>query len=180
MSSRKQVSQKLLQQTPLLVGLVILWMLLWGSLSLLNLVTGIVLALLVTRVFYLPPVELSGRFNIGWAAVFLVRFLGQLSYASFQVAFQALRPRGISHSSIIAVQLATRSDFVLTLTAIALSLVPGSLVAEVDRHRSILFLHAINTESAQDVVDARTKALKVEYLIVKVLGSRDDLKRIPS
>jgi multicomponent Na+:H+ antiporter subunit E len=180
MSSRKQVSQKLRQQTPLLVGLVILWMLLWGSLSFLNLVTGIVLALLVTRVFYLPPVELSGRFNIGWAAVFLVRFLGQLSYASFQVAFQALRPSGISHSSIIAVQLATRSDFVLTLTAIALSLVPGSLVAEVDRHRSILYLHAINTESPEDVEGARTRALKVEYLIVKVLGSRDDLKRIPS
>jgi multicomponent Na+:H+ antiporter subunit E len=180
MSSRKQVSQKLLQQTPLLVGLVILWMLLWGSLSLLNLVTGIILALLVTRVFYLPPVELSGRFNVLWAAVFLVRFLGQLTYASFQVAFQALRPRGISHSSIIAVQLATRSDFVLTLTAIALSLVPGSLVAEVDRDRSILYLHAINTESPDDVEGARTQALKVEYLIVKVLGSRDDLQRIPS
>lgn len=180
MSERKQVRNKLLQQTPLLVALVILWMLLWGSLSLLNLVTGIILALVVTRVFYLPPVELSGRFNVAWAALFLVRFLGQLSYASFQVAFQALRPSGISHSSIIAVQLATRSDFVLTLTAIALSLVPGSLVAEVDRDRSILYLHAINTETMEDVEGAKAKALKVEYLIVKILGSRDDLQRIPS
>ncbi|HEV7949232.1 MAG TPA: Na+/H+ antiporter subunit E [Glaciihabitans sp.] len=177
MSENKRIRQRLLQQAPLLVGLVVLWMLLWGSLSLLNLVTGIILALIITRVFYLPPVELSGRFNIFWFVVFITRFVGQLVFASFQVAFQAIRPSGISHSSILAVQLDTRSDFMLTLTSIALSLVPGSLVVEVDRERSILYLHALNTETQADVDGARAKALKVEYLLVRVLGSADDLER---
>jgi multicomponent Na+:H+ antiporter subunit E len=178
MTQNRRIRQRLWQQTPLLVGLVILWMLLWGSLSVLNLVTGILIALLVTRVFFLPPVELSGRLNVIWLAVFLGRFLADLVFASFQVAFQAIRPKTISQSSLIAVQLITRSDFLLTLTSIALSLVPGSLVVEVDRERSILYLHALNTRSMDDVDAVRTQALRVEYLIVRVLGSKDDLKAV--
>jgi multicomponent Na+:H+ antiporter subunit E len=178
MTRNKRIRHQLWKQTPLLVGLVILWMLLWGSLSMLNLVTGILVALLVTRVFFLPPVELSGRLNVIWLVVFLGRFLGDLVFASFQVAYQALRPHTITRSSLIAVQLVTRSDFLLTLTSIALSLVPGSLVVEVDRERSILYLHALNTRTMDDVAAVRTKALRVEYLIVRVLGSQDDLKAV--
>ncbi|PRY69019.1 multisubunit sodium/proton antiporter MrpE subunit [Glaciihabitans tibetensis] len=180
MTQDARVRQRLWQQLPLLVGLVVLWMLLWGSLSLLNLVTGILVALLVTRVFFLPPVELSGRFNIFWLALFLAKFFGDLVFASFQVAYQALRPSGISQSSLIAVQLVTRSDFVLTLTSIALSLVPGSLVVEVDRERSILYLHALNTRNLDDVDAVRAQALRVEYLIVRVLGSKEDVKAVTS
>jgi len=180
MTQNKRIRQRLWQQTPLLVGLVLLWMLLWGSLSLLNLVTGILIALLVTRVFFLPPVELSGRINVIWLAIFLGRFFTDLVFASFQVAYQAMRPSTIAQSSLIAVQLVTRSDFLLTLTSIALSLVPGSLVVEVDRERSILYLHALNTRTMDDVDAVRTQALRVEYLIVRVLGSVDDLKAVKS
>jgi multicomponent Na+:H+ antiporter subunit E len=161
MTQNKQIRQQLWQQTPLL-----------------NLVTGILVALLVTRVLFLPPVELSGRFNVLWLAVFLGRFLADLVFASFQVAWQAIRPRTISQSSLIAVQLVTRSDFLLTLTSIALSLVPGSLIVEVDRERSILYLHALNTRTMDDVEAVRSQALRVEYLIVRVLGSTDDLKAV--
>jgi multicomponent Na+:H+ antiporter subunit E len=178
MTPNKRIRQRLWQQMPLLVGLVVLWMLLWGSLSLLNLVTGVLVALLVTRVFFLPPVELSGRLNVLWLAVFLTKFFGDLISASFQVAYQAVGPRGIGKSSLIAVQLVTRSDFLLTLTAIALSLVPGSLVVEVDRERSVLYLHALNTRTLDDVEAVRAKALRVEYLIVRVLGSKDDVKAV--
>lgn len=178
MTQNRHIRQQLWQQTPLLVGLVVLWMLLWGSLSMLNLVTGILIALLVTRVFFLPPVELSGRLNVVWLVIFLARFFTDLVFASFQVAYQAIRPRTISQSSLIAVQLVTRSDFLLTLTSIALSLVPGSLVVEVDRERSILYLHALNTRTMDDVDDIRSQALRVEYLIVRVLGSKDDLKAV--
>ena len=61
---KRRLRVRLWQQLPLLVVLVVLWMLLWGNISLLNLVTGAILAVLVTRVFFLPPVDLSGRFNV--------------------------------------------------------------------------------------------------------------------
>ncbi|MCU1407881.1 MAG: Na+/H+ antiporter subunit [Glaciihabitans sp.] len=177
-TERKRAKRRIVQQAPLLVALVLLWMLLWGNLSLLNLVTGVLLALLVTRIFYLPPVELSGRFNPFWFLAFLLRFLGELVFASFQVAFQALGPRGAKHNAVIAVQLRTRSDFLLTLTAISLSVIPGSLVVEVERERSVLYLHVFNTRSTADLDSARDKALDVEMRLVRALGSTDDVRRM--
>ena len=40
------------QQLPLLLALVVLWMLLWGSITPLTIVTGVVVALGVTRAFF--------------------------------------------------------------------------------------------------------------------------------
>lgn len=165
---------------PLLIALVALWMLLWGAVSWLNLVTGLVLALLVTRVFYLPPVELSGRFNPFWMMVFLAHFLGELVVASFQVALQAFDPRGVSRNSMIAVQLRTKSDFLMTGTALALTLMPGSLVVEADRARSILYLHVLNTRDEAGVEKVRASALGVEGRLARALGSRDDVERTRS
>jgi multicomponent Na+:H+ antiporter subunit E len=166
------------QQLPLLVALVVLWMLLWGSVSWLNLVTGILLAVGVTRVLYLPPVELSGRFNVIWFVVFLVRFLGQLVVASFLVAFQAFRPRGISRNSIVAVQLVTRSDFIMTVTAVAISVIPGSIVLEADREGGILYLHALGTDDQSSVDAVRETVLRTEARLVRAVGSLDDVRRL--
>ncbi len=175
---RREVRQRLWQQLPLLVALVVLWMVLWGQFTGLSLVTGIVVAVVVTRVFYLPPVELSGRINLWYTLVFLAHFFLDVAVASFQVAFQALAPKRIPHSSVIGIQLRTRSDLVMTLDAIAMSLVPGSLVVEADRERSILYLHTFATESQEDVEAMRRKVLVVEARIVRAIGSRANLARI--
>jgi len=177
MTERRRVRKALWQQLPLLIALIVLWMLLWGDVSWLNLATGIIVALLVTRVFFLPPVELPGRFNPLWFVVFLAEFFVELVAGSFQVAFQAFSRRGITTNSVIAVQLSTRSDFLLTITAIAVSLIPGSLVAEVDREQSILYLHVLNTRDAADTERARASVHSVEKRLTRALGSRDDIER---
>jgi len=175
---RSEVRWQVRRQLPLLVALVLLWSLLWGSFSWLNLVTGIVIAVVVTRGLYLPPVELAGRFNPLWFAWFLIAFLYELVVASFQVAFQAFSPRAIRSNAVIAVQLRTRSDFIMTITSIALSLIPGSLIVEVDRDQSILYLHALGTRDQDDIDRVRDDVLSVEGRLVKALGSRDDIRRL--
>ena len=50
-------------------------------------------------------------------------------------------------NSIIAVQLLTRSDLVTTLTAEAISVVPGTVVVDIDRERGLLYLHALGTRT---------------------------------
>ena len=166
------------RQVPLLVWLVVLWTLLWDEVSVLSVVTGILLALLVTRVFYLPPVELPDRVNPLGLVVFLGHFLFDLVRASFQVAWLAIDPRRVPTSSIVAVQLSTKSDLSLTLTALAVSLVPGSLVVEADRQDDILYLHVLGTETAADVETARASVIAVEERIVRAIGSRDDVRRV--
>ena len=174
---RSHVRWRIAQQLPLLIALVVLWMMLWGAVNPLNFVTGVVLALLVTRFLYLPPVELSGRFNLWWFVVFLAQFLFELFTASFEVAFQAFSPRGGRSNAVIAAQLHTRSDFILTLTSMAMSLIPGSVVIEVDRNNSILYLHVLGIEGADYVESSRAKVFQVERRIVRAMGSHGDLER---
>jgi multicomponent Na+:H+ antiporter subunit E len=166
------------RQVPLLLWLVVLWTFLWDQVSVLSIITGLVLALLVTRVFYLPPVELPDRVNPLGVIIFLARFLFDLVRASFQVAWLAVDPRGVPTSSIIAVQLSTKSDLSLTLTALAVSLVPGSLIVEADRQDDILYLHSLGTENLSDVEQVRANVLAVEERIVRAIGSRDDVRRV--
>lgn len=168
------------QQLPLLVALVVLWMLLWGTVSWFSVLSGVAVSLFVVRVFYLPPVELSGRVNVLWLAVFLGKFSLDLVRASFQVAAQAFDPRGIRGNAVVAVQLHTRSDFIITITAIVVSLIPGSLVVEIDRERSILYLHALGTRDEAGVERVRAKVLRAERDAVRALGSRPDLRRLQS
>jgi multicomponent Na+:H+ antiporter subunit E len=178
MAEKAAAKKTFLHQLPLIVVLVILWMLLWGNVSWLNLVTGLALAIFVTRVFYLPPVELTGRLHPWHLAVFLANFSWQLVTASFQVAAQAFAPKPVTRNAVIGVQLFTRSDLIMTLTAIALSLIPGSLVLEADREKSVLYLHVLNTPTMDDVEKARAQVLLIERRIVRALGSRADLERL--
>ena len=173
-----RVRWSLLQQLPLLIGLVVLWMVLWGMLSWLSLLSGILVAFVVSLVFYLPPVELGGRLNPFWGIVFLVRFLLDLVVASLQVAWLVVRPRGVVENAVIAAPLQTRSDFIMTLTATALSLVPGSIVREVDREQSILYLHVIDAGTSESADRFRAKVRRVERGIVRAVGSKQDLEAV--
>ena len=54
-------AHQLRHQTPLLAWLVVVWMLLWGTWSWANLISGFVLALVVTVFLPLPPVVGGAR-----------------------------------------------------------------------------------------------------------------------
>lgn len=164
-----------LHELPLLIGLVVLWMMLWQEISLFSAVSGLVVAVLVMRVFYLPPVELAGRFNPWYALQYLGFFFWHLTVASWQVAWLAVRPGPPPPTSIIAVRLRTRSDFILTLVGLTISLIPGSLVAEVDRFASTLYLHVLNTPTEKEIREMRRDVRKIERLLLLTLGSRAEI-----
>jgi multicomponent Na+:H+ antiporter subunit E len=159
------------RQLPLLVGLVALWLFLWDHIDALTVVTGVLLAIAVTRVLYLPPVLLSGRFN-PWRGLLLgLRMMFDIVVASLQVAFFAVNPRWQPMNSIIAVQLLTRSDLVTTLTAEAISVVPGTVVVDIDRERGLLYLHALGTRTEADLERTHRNVLGTEERIVLAIGT---------
>ncbi|WP_223848759.1 hypothetical protein [Microbacterium hominis] len=55
MSPSTSVASAVWRQLPFFVWLVALWMLLWGQFTVLAAVTGLIVAIVVTRVFRLPP-----------------------------------------------------------------------------------------------------------------------------
>jgi multicomponent Na+:H+ antiporter subunit E len=74
-------------------------------------------------------------------------------------------------NAIIHVQLLTRSDLVTTLTAEAISVVPGTVVVDIDRERGLLYLHALGTRTAADIERTHRNVLGTEERIVLAIGT---------
>jgi multicomponent Na+:H+ antiporter subunit E len=161
-----------------LTGLVIVWVLLWGSLTWLTVAGGVLVALVVTAVFPLPPITFDGRIRPGAVLTFAGFFLRDLVVASAQIAWLAVRAGGPPRSAVIAVPLRVPSDLILTLTAEALSLIPGSLIVEADRSTGTLYVHVIGVRSMDDVERARRSVVDVETRIVRAIGSNADRLRL--
>ncbi|WP_298417975.1 Na+/H+ antiporter subunit E [Brevibacterium sp.] len=163
------------QQLVLLASLVLLWLMLWDSVTVFTILSGIAIAFLVTRVFYLPPVVLSGRFNVWHAAVYGVWFLYSVLRASIEVAWFAFRKRAVGAGSVIACDLRTSSDLVLTLIADTASLIPGSIIIDSDRAMGILYLHFLDCDSEEKLLRAKAQVYHIEELLIRTLGSHRDL-----
>jgi multicomponent Na+:H+ antiporter subunit E len=161
-----------------LIALTVLWMLLWGEFSWLNLLVGLLVGIVVTVVFYLVPVQLSGRVHPLQASVFFVRLIGDIVRASIEVSWLAVKPGLVTRNAILEVRLRTRSDLILTWTGVSTSIVPGSIVVDIDRESSILYLHVLNMHSARDVERFRRQVLDTERRLVRGFGSREDVERM--
>lgn len=165
-------------QLPFFAWLVLLWMLLWGQFTVLSLVTGVVVAVVVTKVFRLPPVEFSGRVNFWYLLVFIVTFVVDLVRGSLIVAAQVLDFRRQPGTAIVAVPLRIDDDLIMSHTAITSSLIPGSLIVEADRDRRILYLHVIGVRGDVDVEAQRRAVLGWEARIVRAVGSRAQVAQL--
>lgn len=158
-------------QLPFLAWLVVLWMLLWGQFTVLAFVSGLVVAVFVTRVFRLPTVELSGRINLWYAVLLVVQFLLAMVRGALAVTAQVFDFRRQPGAAIIAVQLKYADDLMMTHVSVVSSLIPGSLIVEADRDRQILYLHVIGVRTLEDVERQRAGVLRWERRIVRALGA---------
>lgn len=166
------------QDAPLLVWLVFVWGALWRDFSAGNLVFGALLALAVSLVFYLPPVELSGRFNVFRAVLFALGFVWNVTVASVEVFYLAVVRGPAIRNAVIAVPLRSRSDLMLTAVGHILSLIPGSLVVEVDRAKSTLYVHALNVATPEKAAKVRADIQQIEAGLIRVMGTRAELAQL--
>jgi multicomponent Na+:H+ antiporter subunit E len=162
-------------QRPVVAWLVVVWVLLWGDLSVANLLGGTIVALAVLGVFPLPPLHWTGTVRPLPLLWLVGRFLADLVRASVQIAWLAANPRYEPRNAIIAVPLRSRGDAYFLLTAELVSLVPGSLVLDTDYRRRILYLHIIATHTAAEVEQARQRVWEQEARVVRALASAEEL-----
>lgn len=165
-------------EMPLIAFLTFLWMAVWRDFTLGTLLVGLVLGTAIVRVFYLPPLRGTGRFNLFWWVVFAGRFLGRMVFASFQVAWLAVVRGPRVRSAIVAVQLRSHDDFLVTMVGHAVVLVPGSLVLDVDRTTTTLYLHCLDFRGPEDADRVRRSVLRDEALLIRAGGTPSDLAGI--
>ncbi|MEC5192233.1 MULTISPECIES: Na+/H+ antiporter subunit E [unclassified Arthrobacter] len=174
--NRKRISLR--QELPLLVWLVVVWGALWRDFSPGNLLFGALIAVLVARLFYLPPVELGGRFNVLRAVPFALMFLLKVVAASFQVLHLAAVKGPKVISAVVAVPLRSHSDLLVTATGHVTALIPGSLVVEVDRSTSTLYIHGINVRNADDAAQLRKDVRDTEAGLIRIMGTKAELSAL--
>ncbi|MFF0173593.1 multicomponent Na+:H+ antiporter subunit E [Micromonospora profundi] len=160
--------------------LVVVWCLLWGEISWANVVGGLLVGGAVLLFFPLPPVTFGGRLRPWALLVFVGKFVVELVVASIHVARIAMQPGYRPRGAIIAVQLRVPTDLNIALTAEAVTLVPGTLVLEVDRAAATLYLHVLDTHGPADLELARERTLAVEQRIVRAVGSAAELRLVES
>ncbi|WP_406279296.1 Na+/H+ antiporter subunit E [Embleya sp. NBC_00896] len=96
--------------------------------------------------------------------------------SSLRVAWQALWPGELPRSSVVGVDLATHSDVLLTMTVLALNVMPGSIVVEIRQGRpTTLFIHALGADTPAAVAAARRAAVRLEARVVAAFGTRAEL-----
>ena len=158
--------------------LALVWVLLWGDASLLNILYGLVLGWLVTVVFWLAPIRYYGRFR-PWGVLRLVLAqLRDLAVASVQLAVVALRPRLTLRPGIIKVRLASNSDLYQVMVAELISIVPGTLVVETVRRPRLLYLHVFDLPDSQSIRRQRKHALQLEERVIRAFGSDHELREV--
>ena len=176
---RRQSSNSLRAELPLILWLVVVWGALWGDWSPGNLVFGLLLALLVTRTLVLPPVRLSGRFNVVHFVLFVVTFIWQVARASIHVFRVALTQGPRVHNAVLGVALRQNNDLLMTAVGHTMALIPGSLVVEVDRGNGILYFHVLDIATAEQAEAFKRSVLDAEAAWIRIMGSREDLALLP-
>lgn len=151
------------------------WVLLWGDVSVGNVLTGVLLGVVVTLGLRMAPISFHGRVRPLALARLVGRFAFDLVRASFEVAAIALRPGYTPRGAVIGIELRSHSDLYLTLTAELCSLVPGSLVIEAHRLTGTLYVHVLDVAWSGGVEAARRQVLDQEERVLRALASDDEL-----
>ncbi|CAB4941446.1 unannotated protein [freshwater metagenome] len=177
LARRPAAGSQILQPVAVL-WLVALWVLLWGRVTPGLVVSGLLVGLLSIAMFPLPPLAIEGRVHPLAVVRFALRFLWDVVRASVQVATLAFRRDQEAPTAVIGVPLITRSDLMLTVVAEVLSLVPGSLVVEIDRHDAIVYLHLIGVADRDAVELERRRAQEAEARMIRAFGSPADRRAL--
>lgn len=162
-------------RVPTVLWLVLVWVLLWGTLSPVVLVGGVVAAVAVTWLF--PARRPADRLRVrplpllglaGFLAVDLVR-------SSLEVTAETLRRGPRSRGAILELPLASTSDRVVAIVSGAYTLSPGTLVLQIDHVRSRWYIYVLGPRDDREIERARARALDVQRRVVAAFGSTEEV-----
>jgi multicomponent Na+:H+ antiporter subunit E len=157
-----------------LCWLMLVWILLWGTASAANILSGLAIALLITLLLPLPTVPVEGRLHPLSLLRLIVTVFYYLALSSVQVAWLAVKPGPPPLSAVLRAHVAVKSDLVLALAVNIFNLIPGSIVLEIDQTRRMLYMHVIDVGSDRAVNRFYGQVAVVERLLVSAFEREAD------
>ena len=124
--------------------LVLAWCVMWGDVSVANLVSGLIVVLVIGRLRVGPavagPVRLVPLVQFAWFV------LVDLVVSTGAVAREILTPTDFTEEAIIAVAVPTSARRHLLLLLVAITVTPGTAVVDTDGERGTLYLHLLHCD----------------------------------
>ncbi len=149
-------------------ALIASWVALWGAVSVANVASGAVVAIVISSLGFGPP----GRGGIRPGPLF--RFAGlvliDLLKSTWSVAYEILTPTDHTDESIVAVAVPAESRSHLLLLVVAVTLTPGTAVVDTDRDNATLYLHLLHHTRAESTA---AHLLKLAELACRALPDQD-------
>ncbi|MHA0285331.1 Na+/H+ antiporter subunit E [Mycobacterium sp. C3-094] len=146
--------------------LILVWVLLWGTVSAANILSGLLVALVITLLLPLPPVPVEGRLHPISLMRLVVTIVYRLLASSVQVAALALKPGPPPLTAVLRAHLAIKSDLVLVLAVNIINLTPGTMVLEIDQPRRMIYVHVLDVGSERTVTRFYRQVANLEKLLV--------------
>ena len=153
-----------------------IWLLLWGALSLANVLSGL---LMVAVIMWLIP---DSDFEVRvprFRPVALAHFLGYVAIDVVRANYYVIREivsRSPSRATgVVEVPLRHSSDGLLTLVANLLALTPGTMPLEVTQNPTVIYVHILHL---RDVEAARSDVQRLSELAVRALGSPEAIEAL--
>jgi multicomponent Na+:H+ antiporter subunit E len=157
--------------------LIAVWLLLWGSVSPLAIVSGALIAVGLLRGTPQPPVEIGVRFRPLNVLKLLFLITLDLFVSSCRVAWQVMTPR-LPESAVFDVPIRVRGGLMITTVAIAVSAVPGSTVVDVHPERGVLEIHVFDASAPDAEETIRRDVRRLERWITAAFGSGTERRRV--
>jgi multicomponent Na+:H+ antiporter subunit E len=153
------------------VALAVIWVLLWGTASPANVLSGLLIGtLLVLVVPGLRPRR--GAPRVRFRPIPIARLVGYMLVttvrSNVELTRDILSPATRRHTAIVGVPLPACSDGVLTLISNLLALSPGTLPIELRWNPAVLYVHVLHLG---DIEEVRRDILHLTDLTVKAFGS---------
>ena len=161
-----------------LLWITVLWVLLWGNLSVANVVSGLTVAVVVLAVARLPRTS-SGVSRSRLAPLAALHFAGFFLYKLFEanifLAWEIVTPKNRINTGIVEVPLRTESNVATMIVANVITLTPGSLVLEAIGSPPVLYVNVLHLHDLERV---RRDLLRIEELSVRAFGSAEARRQL--
>ncbi len=151
------------------VVLAAIWVLLWGSASIANVVTGVLVG---TALVMLVPGLRGTQEPLVIRPIAVLRLLGHfatdLVRSNVVLTREIITRRSRIHTAIVGVELPGCSDELLTAITNMLALAPGTMPVDLTLNPTVLYVHVLHLE---DVEQVRRDVRRLTELALAAFGT---------
>ncbi len=177
--SPRMTSRASLLRFLVLAWMVLVWVLLWGTFSVANALSGLVVALAIMFLLPLPRVPVEGRVHLFSLLKLALVIFGDTIRSTASVAWLSIRPGPGPLTGVLRCRLIIKSDLVLTLWTDIMNNIPGTMVLEIDRVRRIVYVHVLDLSSDRAVAEFYRSARRIERLLISTFERNSEWQPSP-